>query len=306
MSNDDLDFEGVADEEIRAFRAFSKTYEVQHPAPQRDLSNLTWEFWAAMVTSTAAMTLAAFRTASAFLSASHGNYAEAISAVLAIEGSVVLFAIQRAKRVNKTDDTSSQWGLWTAFGISMLAGLFQSMNLLSTDNLFTTGLSWLLVLFMGVGATVIAWLGGDILGVHIVRLENFRTADDVRYENAMRSWRGQQIRAFRSSGEQTAMNERKSVRYGTNRSRPNEQGSNRSPERSQRTNGEQRETVLTLLNTYYANTGQIPGVSDVARKLAEMRNGPDAEGKPDDSGFERFKGYVSDVRTEWMKTIQKG
>jgi hypothetical protein len=299
MNNDQLDFEGVSDEEIRAFRAFSKTYEVQHPAPQRDQSNLTWEFWAAMVTSLAAMTLAAFRTASAFLIASHGNYAEAISAVLAIEGSVVLFAIQRAKRANKTDDTSSQWGLWVAFAISMLAGLFQSMGLLSADNLFTTFLSWTLVLFMGVGATVIAWLGGDILGVHIVRLEAFRTADDVRYDNALRSWRANCVRSFRGSGEQAAMNERKSVRYGANGSLRSEQGRVRSPERSQRTNGERKGVVLDLLNTYFANTSQIPGVSEVARKLAEAEFGTE-------DGFERFKGYVSEIRKDWMQTIQKG
>lgn len=312
LPSDDLDQQvsQMSKAEISAFKDFQQVYQLQHPVPQKGNPSLGWEFWTAMATSCAAVILAAFRTGQAFyLSAvAKGDpifsSLEAFSAVFAIEGSIVLFALQRARKLNKLDDTSSEIGLWVAFGISGLAGLFQSVNLVpNPDPLISGLLSISLVISMGLGATVIAGLGGDILGVNLVRLEKNRKDANEQFIKSVHGYRANMLKVWANSDERIAVHERKMNRYGVNERRTNEQNERsdnvRSPERS-RTNGANKSEVYALLDTVLSETGQIAGVSQLARKMAEKRNPRREDGSPDDSGFERYKGSVSEIRKQWM------
>ncbi len=301
--------------EIKAFKDFEQVYFIQHLPPVKQTPHLGWEFWTAMGTSCAAVVLAAFRTGQAFyLSAvAKGDpifsTLEAVSAVFAIEGSVVLFALQRARRRNKTDDNSSELGLWVAFGISALAGLFQSVNLIPTPDVLVSGiLNIALVISMGVGATVIAWLGGDILGVNLVRLEFIRKDMNEQFARSVHGYRANLLKAWANSDERTAVHERKVNRYRepvpTNssnelvqRTTKREPGShelfmNRSRELYPPIS---QEEIFGMFDAVLSETGQIAGVNDTARKIAKKRN---SDGS--DSGWENLKGRISGLRQQWM------
>lgn len=69
-------------------------------------------------------------------------------------------------------------------------------------------------------------------------------------------------------------------------------------ERSERTNsGELRTVIYQLLDEYYQTNGQVAGVSDLARTISKSANGTE-------DGYERYKGYISEVRKDWMETRQ--
>lgn len=275
---------------------------VQHPYPKEEGKYLGWEFWTAMGTSFAGLTLAAFRTAQAFFLAAvfKGDFflalAESFAAVFAIEGSVVLFALQQAREKNKTDAKSSQWGLWVAFSVSVLAGLFQSMNIILTPNdTVSLLLSWTLVVAMGVGATVIAWLGGDILGVHLVRLELVRKEAKEQFIRTVHSYRANMLKEWRSSLEQGAVNSSKRSRYRVRE--PNREPSSRTvhePDDEPHPPISMDE-LNDIFNSTFASTGAIAGVGETARELMRRRN-PDGS----DDGWENLKSRVSGARKKWM------
>lgn len=72
----------------------------------------------------------------------------------------------------------------------------------------------------------------------------------------------------------------------------------RSPRANERTNsGELRTVVYQLLDEYYQTNDQVAGVSDLARTIAKSKNGTE-------EGYERYKGYISEVRKDWLETKQ--
>lgn len=316
-SQDDFDLQvsQMSKSEIKAFKDFEQVYLIQHPAPVKQNPHLGWEFYTAMATSCAAVILAAFRTGQAFYisAVAKGDLIfsslEALSAVFAIEGSVVLFALQRARRLNKTDDSSSELGLWVAFGISALAGLFQSVNLIPNPDPFISGLlSIALVISMGLGATVIAWLGGDILGVNLVRLEFTRREVNEQFAKSVHGYHANLLKAWMNSDERTAVHERKVNRYREpvhlNRSSEPVQRTlvhePRSSEQFMNSSSElyppiTKEEIFGIFDLVLSETGQIAGVNDTARKVASKRN---ADGS--DLGWENLKGRISGLRKQWM------
>lgn len=330
QDNLEQEIQGLSKKEVFAFKQFENVYRVEHPEPRRPLVQLGLEFWTALTTSISAIILAAFRTGQAFyMAASSGqeqNLAifEAVSAVFAIEGSVVLFAINRARRLKKLEDNSSEWGLWIAFIISALAGLFQSSSLLSVEAAgsvwFTNLLKWVLVFAMGLGASVIAFLGGDVLGVQLVRLESSRTVAKEQFIKAMNGWRANLLKVWKESDERLAVMSRKGSHYkekqvhepmnsqqftnSSEGSRTQVQKSSRSPVHrgSRRGSGElnppaTKDEIYAIFDAIYSNEQRIAGVNDTARELAKRRN-PDGS----DDGWENVKGRVSGVRKQWMIT----
>lgn len=288
--------------EISAFHDFEQVYVFQHPLPTKPSLSLHWQFWTALATSLAAVILAAFRTGQAFYIAAvaRGNpffsAAEAISAVVAIEGSVVLFALQRAREANKTDASLSWTGLFIAFIVSALAGLFQSFNLItSPSDTVSIVLNYTLVVAMGLGATILAWVSGDLLGVQLVRLEESKSVLDEGFAKTVHAYRANMLKAWGLSSEREAVNIHKSSRYGISVHERSVNGSRTGNE--QRTPiGVPKEEIVNIFDTVLIENGSIAGVSDVARELMRRRNSDQS-----DTGFERLKGVVSETRKAWMK-----
>ena len=85
--------------------------------------------------------------------------------------------------------------------------------------------------------------------------------------------------------------------------RTNERTVKRTNERTptnERTNGErtnERTVIYQLLDEYYRTNGEIAGVSELARIVAKMKDGTEEK-------YERLKGYISEVRKDWIETRQ--
>lgn len=163
------------------YAAFKKYYDTAIESPPDLISyqiDIDWEYYAGILSAGSGMLLAAFRTWEAFVLAAAGmplRYLEGLMAVIAIEGNLVLYALKKARKEGSRleETTGSRWGLIITVVLSVVAGLFQSSNLLvgSDGNWFITFMRWILVIFMGFGATGIAYLGGDTVGYQIHRKE---------------------------------------------------------------------------------------------------------------------------------------
>lgn len=294
--------------EVQAFSEFRGTYEFMHTYPVKGQAVMDWEFQTSLATSISGVALAAFRTGQAFYLASvaHGNalfsIIEATVAVLAIEGSLVLFALQDARAKRKAMDRNARVvGLAITLVISALAGLYQSSGILAAGdqaNQFVSGLNWMLVILMGLGATAIAFLGGDILGVQIVRYENMKQEMKELFEKAQADYESQLLSAWMNSKEYQALQSRKRTNYRNERideRTPRVRSLQRTNERTPRggTNEQSRNEIFSLMDKYFIESGgQVPGQSAVCRMLAFQRDGTE-------QGFERFKGYVNKVYREW-------
>jgi len=303
----------LTDVEGSAFASFSRMYMSIYPPPLRIELKQDWEFWTALTTSVSAVLLASFRTGQAFFLAAttHGNplfsVLEAVVAVASIEGSLVLFALQdaRAKRISM-DANTRMMGLAVTLIISSLAGLYQSTGILAagnTQNAFVSFLNWALVISMGLGATAIAFLGGNILGVQIVRYENAISENDTAYEESHRMYMEKLYQAWADSKENSAIQSRKRTNYRNerldNERTPRVRSLQRTNERTPRggTN-ESRDEIFALMDKYFVETGgSAPGQAQVCRMLAFQRDGSE-------EGFERFKGYVNKVYHLWTPPQQ--
>lgn len=300
--------------EARAFEEFRQTFMFMRPYPIKGRAEMDWEFWTALSTSISGVALAAFRTGQAFYlaAAAHSSalfsVIESVVAVVAIEGSLVLFALQDARAKRKSMDRNARvLGLAITLIISALAGLYQSSGILADGgqtNQFVTILNWLLVLLMGVGATAIAFLGGDILGVQIVRYELMRAEIEERFQQDERAYEAELLQAWVTSKENQALQSRKRTNYRNERideRTPRVRSSQRTNERTPRTNGSSngsRDEIFELMDKYFIESnGQVPGQSQVCRLLARQRDGSEA-------GFERFKGYVHKVYHLWTPPQQ--
>src|SRR5512141_3067725 len=96
--------------EISAFQNFQKKYYEMFPAPEKAAVTLRdmigWQFWTAIIQGVFAIALAAMRTSDMFFKIAVSSswllaFVEAIAAVGAIEGGIVVFASLRAEMQNR-------------------------------------------------------------------------------------------------------------------------------------------------------------------------------------------------------------
>src|SRR5690606_38628881 len=73
--------------------------------------------------------------------------------------------------------------------ISVVAGLGQSLALVIglPDSVQAT-FSWVMALILGAGASIVAWLSGEMLGVEMLRYEQAKSANDKAYQSALTKW----------------------------------------------------------------------------------------------------------------------
>lgn len=222
MSEIDLILD-ITEDESNAFGAYKDKYASMKPPPRRPgASGLGWQFWVTVPCALSAIILAALRTANIFYKAALlsdlGDFfslVEAFVAMLAIEGGLVAYAAIRSDRKAQDEDirairqhdTRLFWAIILMVLVSVVAGLGQSATVV--DNM---GIAWAnriqyaLFLVTGIGASLIAWIGGEVLGsqVALAGIEN---------EKRMTDWREQMesyMTGLRSSWSRSQ--ERKMVR----------------------------------------------------------------------------------------------
>lgn len=187
------------------FKEYLPLHEEIYPRPPKKSLGLGWAFWAAVSVAVAAIVLAALRTAHSFYLAAvlstqvYGvesplltafmSYTEAAAAMLAIEGGIVYGAVKRAKFNGKINPRVSTIYIGMLVLISIIAGLGQSLPLvLGLPEDIMAGFSWILAIVLGVGASVIAWLSGEMLGVEMLKFEEARRNIEAAFQRASTKW----------------------------------------------------------------------------------------------------------------------
>ena len=196
-------FAKTAQQEAEALALFDQRFGKQFPMPETPnvqlMNAIGWQFIATIVQSVASVVLASLRTAQMFFDAAAGTfwaiqYLEAGSAILAVELGIVIFstikseAKNRAQTINELNaslDVSVKLlntGIFTGLLISGIAGLGVSLKGFGID---VEHYALVLAVTMGLGASVIAWVSGDILGAILARFANARLVAAAKYEKEM-------------------------------------------------------------------------------------------------------------------------
>lgn len=126
-------------------------------------------------------------------------------------------------------------------------------------------------------------------------------AEKIRQEN--RSDRMERYKLKHTNDSRTVTNEQSTTNVRRTKR------TNSANERTQRTNGELRTFVLQLLDEYERTNRSVAGVSELARTVARTVNEHNGvrnpDGSPSEQGYERYKGYISDVRKVWLEGHQE-
>jgi hypothetical protein len=191
----------TAQKEAEAYELFSQRFDREFPKPPAPtvtmMQTIGWQFISIIIQSVFAIVLAALRTGSMFFEAAAGTnwgvqIAEAITAVGAIELGIVIFATIKSEIENsKTELTDLKSALkidlrllWTGIiacvGISVAAGLGVSFKGFGLELWW---MKWIVAIAMGVGASLVAWVSGDILGAMLARWGNASALANLQYRH---------------------------------------------------------------------------------------------------------------------------
>lgn len=181
------------------FKSYYETeFSTLYPKPVMKIVGLDWKFYGLVATSFATVVVAALRTAQMFYFAEElsskfwtGTEASvpilgwtgALFSMFAFEGGLALIsAVKTAESKKISNDVyTAQIGLLLA--ISIVAGIGQSLGLVQgIDQKFVEYFSYLLVGLVGIGASVAAWLSGEILGVQLAKFSELREEAKTVYD----------------------------------------------------------------------------------------------------------------------------
>lgn len=187
------------------FKEYLPHHEEIYPRPPKRSLALGWEFWVAVAVAIAAIVLASLRTAHSFYTAAVlsaqiyglGNdlftgalsLTEAAAAMLAIEGGIVYGAVKRAQHHGKVHPKLFVVYIGLLILISVIAGLGQSLGLiLGLSGEVLAAFSWIMAIVLGVGASIVAWLSGEMLGVEMLKYGEANKAAEKSFTSASTRW----------------------------------------------------------------------------------------------------------------------
>lgn len=263
-----MELEELSLQEEQAFERFRHKYLIQYPTPSKPKAEaLGWQFILLVITSLASVVLASLRTAEQFYLAAYlgGNsglaMAEAISVMLAIEGGIVIYSAVRAVSKKTFSMRTLGFGIAIMVTISTFAGLGQSIRTIQTiDPAFIKWFQYALSFVIGVGASLIAWIGGDVLGGQIAKVGLLSEANDAKYQASLEEYNQRLLASWRSSTERKIIRgelvRSVDVRSANHRTRPHlpNEGQN-----------EQRMKIFEYIAQTFNAEGRIPGPSEIAQ-----------------------------------------
>jgi hypothetical protein len=214
IPNEDI---GFAQAELTRLDNYEKIYKKTHPFPIRKtlsfIQVLGIEAFVAGLSSIGALVLAAIRTGTIFLQAektllvTFGTtgillqvlpLVSMIAALFAVEG--YLFA-QGLKKGRSKTAKHAVWGMIFAMGISIVAGVASSSGLIQNfTGIAKTILDVALAVMTGIGATVLAYYGGENLGTIFVRWDHMQSESDEQYNANVLTWNTKMQTEYRSRG----------------------------------------------------------------------------------------------------------
>lgn len=205
-----MDIREQAAQEAEAFQSFREKYAIQFPPPKMGRpEGLGLRFVGALVWAMSAVILAALRTIHVIYEAAELSGAgqfmsrvEAGAVLFAIEGGMVIAAVIRASHTKKYDPKLLGLGLFLMLGISTMAGLGQSFSIVQgISQRFLLGFQYVLSFTIGIGATLVTWVSGEIVGAQIARVLDSQDRVEERYEQDLQAWNEALIAAWNASAE---------------------------------------------------------------------------------------------------------
>ncbi len=219
-----VDLNALYQQEQEARQNFEMDYERDNPRPQPpekfSIKNLGVEFPVAVLTGIAAIVQAAMRTGFKFfdLATRQGmgvaSWLDGASAMLGVEGFVavvgLIMARQRGKaliargelRLSNWEQVRLWGGLTIALIISVATGFAQSITgaqYVGQD--FQKFVDWLVILALGLGASLLAWLAGEIVGTLSVRAEMLYLSGVGNFDKKLKAWLEERKAAWQDSDQ---------------------------------------------------------------------------------------------------------
>lgn len=267
----ELDLERLAEQEAQAYALFRQKYLEIHPPPSA--RGLGWQFYALVLTSLAAVVLAALRTADQFYRAAQlaGSEwlarAEAVSVLFAIEGGIVLYSAIRASEMKNIGLDKMKLGIIIMVIISTFAGLGQSLNLVDgLDPRFAVVFEYALSFVIGVGASIVAWIGGEVLGGQIAAVGVRADQDASAYRNGLlKAWNASPERKL-ARGELMDSVRGFSAERSVNVQRP----ATGQPQHFEESG--KRDEAFAYIDDVLFQDGQLPGPTELARALGIQKS----------------------------------
>jgi hypothetical protein len=314
-TNEERDFMAVSQataiKEAEAYNLFSERFDRETPKPPTPtvtmMNEIGWQFVSIVTQSIFAIILAALRTADMFFDAAAGTntivqYIEAIAAIGAIELGVVIYSTIKSEAENakteledlkaamKIDKRLLQTGIIACVAISIIAGLGVSFKGFGIELWW---MKWLVAIVLAIGASLVAWVSGDILGAMLARWKNASSLAQLQYQQKLdereakkrQSWEGAPERNIARSElmelkEYLAATRYKAPRAPRQTSTPQQPQPRRAPTRS----NEIRMKIYSFLDTDWEAHHDItllPGPTKLMEELGVA------------------KGYASDVIKAW-------
>jgi hypothetical protein len=299
------EYEELSRSQAQKFRAyFENEYSALFPSPILKIEGLDWKFYGLVITSVATVIVAALRTAQMFyfaeeLSASfwtpdvQGSHYLGISgaffSMLAFEGGLAFISAIKTAEKEKVENWVYNTQIGLLLTISIFAGLGQSLGLIQgiSDN-FISNFSYFLVFVVGVGASVAAWLSGEILGVQLQKFSIRKREAEEKFSEQTRVYVQNARKKFSETLEQNRTTEQ-----STELPKRTEQKS--SPRTQNRISGEPSEKVSLIFSELEKCRTEQNRVLPFAELTEVLRtNYPE-------QNFSS-SGYISTKRTEWIES----
>jgi hypothetical protein len=213
-----IDLDELYQKEKTARENYMADFVVTDPRPLQparfSVKDLGIEFPLTVITGLAAIIQAAMRTGYKFfeLASKQGmgvaSWLDGASAMIGVEGfiAVIAFTQARARGKGKVQTGNAKLSLWreivgagVALSISIAAGFAQSITGSKyIPESFQAFVDWLVLIALGLGASVLAYFAGEIAGAMVVRAEalyvsgvrNFKSEDTAWAARFKEAWEG--------------------------------------------------------------------------------------------------------------------
>jgi hypothetical protein len=219
-----IDLDELHRKEVAARENFEAEFEAFNPRPVKperfSVKSLGIEFPIAVITGVAAIVQAAMRTGYKFFDLASkqgmgvGSWLDGASAMIGVEGFIAvvgfLMARQRGKAlIAKGELKLTRWeqyrtwgGLVVALTISVATGFAQSITGSKYASLdFQKFVDWMVVVALGLGASLLAWLAGEIIGQLVVRAEMLYVSATGNFDKKLKEWKEDLREAWQASDQ---------------------------------------------------------------------------------------------------------
>ena len=300
------EYEGLSKSNASKFRSYYENeYKTLYPVPLKHIIGLDWKFWGLVITSVSTVVVAALRTAQMFYFAEElsskfwtpdasGNwvlgFAGSFFSMMAFEGGLAFISAIKTAEKEKVESWVYNTQIALLLLISIVAGLGQSMGLVrNISPTLVENFSYFLVFVVGVGASIAAWLSGEILGVQLQKFSVKKKEAEEKFSEEMKFYTQNARKFWKQRTEQEKETSREQRKIEQN---PRIETSLRSSPRVQnRTGGGKVPIIFSEIEKFLVEQNRIPSFSELAEVL--RTNHPEQNFSSN--------GYISTVRKNWIE-----